>query len=496
MRIRPLFLFLFVVTLLLLVLSGCSRDATPTADEASDQPIDQVADVDATTPLVQPEDAYSPEDDRTETSVVAYVNSIAISSDDLESAKQQVLSQYQQIYSQFGQDVRTLLGGAQGRLFELRIEDEALEMATARALVIGELNRRDASVSENDVEAEFQRQYEEFLGMLGMSAQEFQEAFEAGELAGFQTSDLTFDQFIASAEQTVRESLETQAVYRVIAGTIDHSEEELVAFFEEYRAEYEIAEQVQASHILVETEDLAQQLLAELSAGGDFASLAQEHSIDTGSGARGGDLGWFERGRMVAEFEDAAFSTPAGELSDIVQTQYGYHIIWVTDYQPQERPAYEDVIDLVTADFEAEVMAVRFNEWYAAARPIADISVEDPMLDAFRKQQEDLDQGLQAFVALREDGSVDDPYLDYIIATIYETKMDVTRSQKLGIEGHETLTPSQQEEIAALEAEMEAYRSLALDSYRAALVLLESDPEIEARIEMLSPVEDSETSSE
>jgi len=496
MRIRPLVLFLLVVTLLFLVLGGCSRDTTPTADDVSDQTIAQVADADATAPSVQAEEIHPSEDDGTEAGVVAYVNSIAISSADLENAKQQVLAQYQQIYSQFGQDVRTLLGGAQGRLFELRIEDEAIEMATTRALIIEELNRRDAPVSENDVEEEFQKQYAEFLSMLGMSAQEFQVAFEAGELVGFQTSDLTFDQFIAYAKQTVREDFETQAVHRLIAGTIEHSEQELVAFFEGRRSEYEIAEQVRASHILVTTEELAQQLLDELADESDFATLAQEHSIDTGSGVRGGDLGWFERGRMVVEFEEAAFSTPVGGLSGIVQTQYGYHIIWVTDYQPEERPVYEDVIDLVTADFDAEVMAVRFNEWYAAARPVASVSIKDPMLDAFRKQQEDLDQGLQEFVALREDGSVDDPYLDYIIATIYETKMDMTRSKKRGIEGNETLTPSQRAEIEALEAEIETYQSLALASYRAALALLESDPEIEARIEMLAPVEDSEPSSE
>lgn len=496
MRIRPLVWFLLVVTLLLLVLSGCSRDTTPTTDEISDQPVDQVIDTDMTDPVSQPDEILADEDREAEADVIAFVNTVPISNADLARARQQVISRYQQIYSQFGQDVRDLLGGAQGRLFDLRIENEALEIATTRSIILGELDRRDATISENEMEAEFQRQYAEFLNIFGMSEEEFEVAFEAGELAGFQTGDLTFDRFITYARQSVRNEFEIQTIQRLLAGTIEHSEEELIAFFEEHRSEYDIAEQVRASHILVETEELARQLLDEIAGGADFAPLAQEHSTDTGSGSRGGDLGWFERGRMVAPFDEAAFSLPVGELSNIVQTQYGYHIIWVTDYQPEEKPEYEDVTDLVIENFDAEIMAQQFNEWYTVARPAADISIEDPMLDAFRKQQDDLDQGLQAFVALREEGLVDDPYLDYIIGTIYETKMDEAQSEKLGIEGHDTLTLSQQEQIKAFEDEIASYRSQALASYRASLALLESDPEIEARIEMLEPNEDNEASSE
>ena len=74
--------------------------------------------------------------------------------------------------------------------------------------------------------------------------------------------------------------------------------------------------------------------------------------------------------------------------------------------------------------------------------------------------------------------------------------MDEAQSEKLGIEGHETLTPNQQEQIEAIEDEIATYRSQALASYRASLALLESDPEIEAHIEMLDSAEDDEASSE
>lgn len=88
--------------------------------------------------------------------------------------------------------------------------------------------------------------------------------------------------------------------------------------------------QVKASHILVKKRSEAEKILEELKKGASFAELAKKHS-ECPSRKRGGDLGWFGRGKMVPEFEEAAFSLKKGELSDIVKTQFGYHIIKATD---------------------------------------------------------------------------------------------------------------------------------------------------------------------
>jgi peptidyl-prolyl cis-trans isomerase C len=102
-------------------------------------------------------------------------------------------------------------------------------------------------------------------------------------------------------------------------------------------------EEVSARHILVPTEDEAKAIMVKLKAGGDFAALAKELSKDTGSGAEGGSLGYFTKGKMVPEFEKAAFEGKKGDLLEPVKSQFGWHIIKVEDKRSQEPPKLEQV---------------------------------------------------------------------------------------------------------------------------------------------------------
>ena len=94
------------------------------------------------------------------------------------------------------------------------------------------------------------------------------------------------------------------------------------------------AEQVHARHILVDSEDKAKELVAKLKAGGNFDELAKAESLDTGSKEQGGDLGWFPRGSMAEEFENAAFQLAPNQISDPVKTTFGWHIIQVLEKDP------------------------------------------------------------------------------------------------------------------------------------------------------------------
>jgi peptidyl-prolyl cis-trans isomerase C len=108
-------------------------------------------------------------------------------------------------------------------------------------------------------------------------------------------------------------------------------------------------ERVQIRHILIAASDVkplekAERLLAQIKGGADFAQLAKDNSADRGSAAKGGDLGAFGRGQMVPEFEQAAFALKkAGDVSDIVKTQFGYHILQLTEILPPATLPYEQV---------------------------------------------------------------------------------------------------------------------------------------------------------
>ncbi|MCW2306802.1 peptidylprolyl isomerase [Rhodobium gokarnense] len=130
-----------------------------------------------------------------------------------------------------------------------------------------------------------------------------------------------------------------------IAGAID--EAAIKARYDKDTADFEASEELKARHILVKTEDEAKDIIKQLDDGADFAALAKEKSTGP-SGPNGGDLGFFTKGRMVKEFEDAAFQLAAGEYTkEPVQTQFGWHVIKVEERRKQEPPAFDQVKDRI-----------------------------------------------------------------------------------------------------------------------------------------------------
>lgn len=136
-------------------------------------------------------------------------------------------------------------------------------------------------------------------------------------------------------EKFIKPSL---ALQKLAVPDIEVTEEDKVAYFEENPTLFE--EQIEASHILVEDEETANEILEQLEAGGDFAELAKEHSID-GSAANGGQLGFFGKGQMVEPFEEAAFALEVNEITGPVESDFGFHIIKLTD----RKKTYEDFAD-------------------------------------------------------------------------------------------------------------------------------------------------------
>lgn len=166
-----------------------------------------------------------------------------------------------------------------------------------------------------------------------------------------------------ASEEAYRESLETHLLEQeAITEDIEVSDEEIEARYNRYITE------VEASHILVEDEEFANELYQELLDGADFAELAGEHSTDPGSGDKGGELGYFKAKDMVPEFEDAAYQLGVDEISEPVQSTHGWHIIKVTDIRDYDgdvdsledmRPMLRTEIALPQADNEYIVETIQ-----------------------------------------------------------------------------------------------------------------------------------------
>lgn len=131
------------------------------------------------------------------------------------------------------------------------------------------------------------------------------------------------------------------------------TEKEMKKYYEENLSQFTIPESRKLRHIVVKTQDDAQKILNELKKDKDFAQLAREHNIDA-TKDQGGDLRWVEKGIMVKEFEDAAFSLLKGEMSNVVSTQFGYHIIKVEDIKKSEIKKYESIQNEVKQKVEEE----------------------------------------------------------------------------------------------------------------------------------------------
>jgi peptidyl-prolyl cis-trans isomerase D len=137
---------------------------------------------------------------------------------------------------------------------------------------------------------------------------------------------------------------------------------EIERFYRANEAQFTTPEQVRASHILLKTDGKdeatvkakAEALLKEAKSGADFAALAKKNSEDQGSAAQGGDLDYFGRGRMAKEFEEAAFNLSPGQISDVVKTQFGFHIIKLTDRKPETKRSFEEARPQITEQLTYE----------------------------------------------------------------------------------------------------------------------------------------------
>jgi peptidyl-prolyl cis-trans isomerase D len=154
-----------------------------------------------------------------------------------------------------------------------------------------------------------------------------------------------------------------------LSASIAVKPEDIKTFYDNNKTKYAIPEQRQASHILVSSskdkaaaKTKADSLLKELKAGADFATLAKANSDDPGSGSKGGDLGFFSRDMMVKPFSDAAYLLKEGQLSDVVESEFGFHIIKLTAVKGGGEKKFEEVKAEIEADYKKQKAQEAFTK--------------------------------------------------------------------------------------------------------------------------------------
>ncbi|MFX0549706.1 peptidylprolyl isomerase [Hathewaya histolytica] len=149
------------------------------------------------------------------------------------------------------------------------------------------------------------------------------------------------EEFKNEVERIKKNTLKQYALRKVLAEA-KVTEEEAEEFYNSHKESYSKPEEVRASHILVDTEEKANEILKDIKEGKSFEDAAKENSKCPSSSV-GGDLGAFAKGRMVPEFEEAAFKMEIGDISEAVKTQFGYHIIKLTEKTPAGVAPFEEV---------------------------------------------------------------------------------------------------------------------------------------------------------
>jgi peptidyl-prolyl cis-trans isomerase C len=167
-----------------------------------------------------------------------------------------------------------------------------------------------------------------------------------------------------SMENEQRSLVAGEAIEKILATAV--TDEALQAAYDATYANAEPTKEFNASHILVETEDEAKAIVEQLKGGADFAATAREKSTGP-SGPGGGSLGWFGPGAMVPEFETAVATMEPGDISDPVQTQFGWHVIKLNEVRNAEAPALEDVRAELEQQVRSEAVAAAVDALVADA---------------------------------------------------------------------------------------------------------------------------------
>lgn len=259
-------------------------------------------------------------------------------------------------------------------------QDIARQMMVAR---LRDIALEGTVVSPREVESEYRKRNEKAkVEYVILSPAKFESEVKIDQPAMQQFYDKNKAQFQTPAKKSVSYLVFDPAV---VEASIPATDEDLHRYYNANTDKFRVPERAKARHILLQTNAAkndeaavrakAEGLLKQIKGGGDFAAIAKANSQDPGSAAKGGDLGWVMRGQMVKPFEDAVFSLKPNEISGLVKTEYGYHIVQVLEKENAHLRTFEEVKPEIAANYKKQ----RVNEvMQKAAEKAAAAMRKDP----------------------------------------------------------------------------------------------------------------------
>jgi peptidyl-prolyl cis-trans isomerase C len=283
--------------------------------------------------------------------------------------------------SQLDESVATIKGSLRGQEVPAEqlqsIEPQLLDRLIGMQLITGKATDADKTAAGESTTKRIAEIQKNMGGEEALAAQ-------------LKTHGIAMDEF---KSKLAEESLVETVLERELK--IEITDAEAKKFYEENPSRFEEPEKVRAAHILLMTQDHSgnavsdekkkeklaqiQDLLKRARAGEDFAKLAQEYSQDPGSKSKGGEYE-FPRGQMVPEFEKAAFALGTNEVSEVVTTQYGYHIIKLHEKKPATKTPYEEASARIKEGLKAQAMQKQMPGFIAKLRADADVTILDESL--------------------------------------------------------------------------------------------------------------------
>ncbi len=220
---------------------------------------------------------------------------------------------------------------------------ETLDSLIVEEIIQQEVKKERIQISQDEIDAELKLYQETYGG---------EEAFqEVLEMSGVKLSEVETD-------------IETYlALNQLLKNRITITEEEIETYFEDNKESFTQPKQVEASHILVEDEKTAETAAEKLKAGEDFSTLVKEYSVDETTKNNGGELGYFSAGEMEQSFEEAAFSMEIDEVSQPVETSYGYHVIKVTGKIDEKEAELKEVKEEIEQTLSDMKIDAEYTTW-------------------------------------------------------------------------------------------------------------------------------------